>query len=482
MTCRGWPAIRRRARGGEPASGRGLTGPGRPVKAGNRRPDPRVLRGHPRARAACRPARVTCLAGLADDAGLTGLAGLADGVRFGRAVGSGLGPGVAGRDLLRGHRQSRCRGRYAGSDRLKDQQCHRVPGIGGQGSLRGHVGQRAVAGLPGGEGQQRGRRGHVPGRHPPHHVGPQPQVRLDLFRHHPGPGVVTDPQVGQGHRQPGQAVVPGDPAAAPVRPDRLADRAQALGGDPLGGPAPAAGSRARPDQVGSVPFGAADGLAHRLLGQPAERGDRGGQGGPVAQRLVAGRGHRRGGGVRDEVERHALGRAAARVMAGVGPVPAVLDAQRVVQRDIGQAQLADQRVRHGRDHRRGSVADRDGQRELVPGQDRSGVRGDLGRRGGVRRLGQVVTEGQLDTAARRACADDDQAPARVKAEQARDHGQHRVRRADAEQRRGPGRRGGRGVSRAGAGRLGIGGRRVLIHAASVRWPGGRGERRTTFWG
>ena len=230
-----------------------------------------------------------------------------------------------------------------------------------------------------------------------------------------------------------------------------------------------------------MPFGVAGGLAHRLLGQPAQRSDRGGQRGPVAQRLVAGRGHRRGGGVRGEVERHALGRAAARITGTSRTSTCRLDAQRVVQRDVGPPQLADQRVHHGRDHRPRSVADRDGQRELVPGQDCGRVRRDLRRRAGVRRLGQVVTEDHLDTTARRASADHDQAPARVKPEQARDHGQH----ACPASRCGPAPRaglGGGGVSRAGAGRLGIGGRRVLFHAASVRWFRGRGERRTTLWG
>ncbi len=95
-------------------------------------------------------------------------------------AGSG-GAGVAGRDLLRGHRQPGRRRRQAGADRVEQQQRHRVPGVGGERPLRGHVGQRAVAGLPGGERQQRRRRGDVPGGGAPDQVGPQPQVRRGVL-------------------------------------------------------------------------------------------------------------------------------------------------------------------------------------------------------------------------------------------------------------------------------------------------------------
>src|SRR5580700_9098142 len=80
---------------------------------------------------------------------------------------------VTGFDLFRGHREARGGRRQARVERLPEQAGHRVPGLGGQGPGYRDVGQRALARLPGGEGQQRGGGGHVPLARAADQVGPQ---------------------------------------------------------------------------------------------------------------------------------------------------------------------------------------------------------------------------------------------------------------------------------------------------------------------
>jgi hypothetical protein len=52
--------------------------------------------------------------------------------------------------------------------------------------------------------EEGGRRGHVAGLGPPDHVDPQPQVRAGMAGIHPGPGVISDPQVPWRHGDPGR--------------------------------------------------------------------------------------------------------------------------------------------------------------------------------------------------------------------------------------------------------------------------------------
>jgi hypothetical protein len=60
---------------------------------------------------------------------------------------------IAGGDLLRGHRQSCKRRRRAGVDDLPEQLGHRVARVVGQRPVERHVGERAVALLPGDESE-----------------------------------------------------------------------------------------------------------------------------------------------------------------------------------------------------------------------------------------------------------------------------------------------------------------------------------------
>jgi inner membrane transporter RhtA len=80
---------------------------------------------------------------------------------------------VTGFDLFRGHREARGGRRQTRVERLPEQPGHRVPGVGGQGPGYRDVGQRALARLPGGEGQQRGGGGHVRLARAADQVGPQ---------------------------------------------------------------------------------------------------------------------------------------------------------------------------------------------------------------------------------------------------------------------------------------------------------------------
>ncbi len=117
------------------------------------------------------------------------------------------------------------------------------------------------------------RRGDVPGLRSPHHVNPQPPVRVRVCRIHPGPGVVPDPQIPQRHGDPGALVVRGEPAAAAVTDDHPAHRGQSLGGDHVPRGADARGPADLGQQLGGVLLGPASGLAHRFRGDAADRRD-----------------------------------------------------------------------------------------------------------------------------------------------------------------------------------------------------------------
>jgi hypothetical protein len=69
---------------------------------------------------------------------------------------------IAGGDLFRGHRQPGQPGRGAAGDDLAQQQDHGVLRVIGQRPVQRDVGERAVAGLPGDEGEQRRRGRDVP--------------------------------------------------------------------------------------------------------------------------------------------------------------------------------------------------------------------------------------------------------------------------------------------------------------------------------
>src|ERR1700760_537593 len=153
----------------------------------------------------------------------------------GREGGEAVVGGVAGGDLFGGHGQAGQGGGCAGVDGVAEQQGHGVAGAGGQGAVQGHVGQGAVAGLPGGEGEQAGRGREVGGLGPADHVGPEPGVGGVVAGVHPGPGVVADPQAGQGQGQPGDLVIGDETAAAAVGGQRVGDRGQALEQDQAAG-------------------------------------------------------------------------------------------------------------------------------------------------------------------------------------------------------------------------------------------------------
>jgi hypothetical protein len=129
--------------------------------------------------------------------------------------------------------------------------------------------------------------------------------------------------------------------------------------------------------------------------------------------------------VRARVEGDPVGRAAARIRAVHHEAPAALGAQQF--QDLHARVLQGRRDRpRGRRHRsRGAVADHDGGRDRLAGQHLAGVRRDVGPSLFVGRVGQVVAEGQAHPVARAADAEDDQALARVEAQQAGHDGQHR---------------------------------------------------------
>ena len=115
-------------------------------------------------------------------------------------------------------------------------------------------------------------------------------------------------------------------------------------------------------------------------------------------------------------------------MAQVGPVAAILNSQHLAQREPGAARRGAKRVGDRRDQLPGTVADQDGRGDPLPGQYRHRVASDLLRYRGVRRVGQVVAEAELDPASRRSQAKYDQALARVETEQVRYDGQDARRR------------------------------------------------------
>jgi hypothetical protein len=78
------------------------------------------------------------------------------------------------------------------------------------------------------------------------------------------------------------------------------------------------------------------------------------------------------------------------------------------------------------DQVRRAVPDQDDRRDRLAGQYRAGMRGDIHRELGVRRVGQVVAEGQAHLLALAADAEHHQAAARVEAQQVRHDRQHPV--------------------------------------------------------
>ena len=175
-------------------------------------------------------------------------------------------------------------------------------------------------------------------------------------------------------------------------------------------------------QVPLVRFRAAGGLPHGFAGDAAERGDRGGQGVPVRQHRDAGRGHGRGGRVAG-VEGNTAGRAAGGVAAQVGPVAAVLHAQHVPQFEAGLSRLVPDPVGDRGDQAARAVADHHRHGLPLAGEDGDRVLGDGARGGGVRGVGKVEPEGQVDAATRRPGAQHDEASGRDEAEQMRDDGE-----------------------------------------------------------
>ena len=224
-------------------------------------------------------------------------------------------------------------------------------------------------------------------------------------------------------------------------------------------------------------------LPHGLTGDPAERGDRGGQGSPVRQYRQAGRGHGRGSRM-GRVQANSLGRAAGGLTAQVGPVAAVLDAQSVPQFQAGRLRLRPDVVDDRGDQLAWAVTDDDRHGLPLAGQDGDRVLGDGARGGGGRGVGKVKAEGDVNAAVRRPGAEHDQAAGRDEAEQVRDDGEDRGRGADADgarrgrrrRRRRRGRRGRRVLRSAGAARVREVASRgeVSGHGARVAGAGGAG--------
>ncbi len=214
---------------------------------------------------------------------------------------------------------------------IGDQQCHRVVRIGFKGPLDRDAGQRAVARLPRGEGQQCRRRRDEVGRQPPHEIDPQPLVSVMKLRIHPRPGIIAHPQIGERDAQPGDLIVVGQRAAAAVPRDRLLDR-----------PAPGVCDRQKRviarsrsiqvDQRSRSLHGPLDGLAHRPC-RLGLRSDDTGQFGPVGTDGEPRRGKCGRRRVTGRVERLAFWWTAVRVYAEVGPVPLAFPPQHVLDVD-----------------------------------------------------------------------------------------------------------------------------------------------------
>jgi integrase len=115
----------------------------------------------------------------------------------------------------------------------------------------------------------------------------------------------------------------------------------------------------------------------------------------------------------------------------VGPVAAVRHAQDVAQFEPGLPGLVADEVGDGGDQVARAVADHDGHGLSLAGEDGDRVLGDIARGGGVRRVGKVEAEGQVNAPARRAGADHDEALAGDETEQMGNDGENGGRGADA---------------------------------------------------
>ena len=124
-------------------------------------------------------------------------------------------------------------------------------------------------------------------------------------------------------------------------------------------------------------------------------------------------------------------------MAEVGPVTAILNSHHLAQRKPGAARSGAQRVSDRGDKVPGPVANQDGRRDPLPGQDCHRVTGDLLRYRDVRRIREVIAEAELDAGTRRGQAKHDEALAWVESQQVRYDGKDAGRRIypDSLQRR-----------------------------------------------
>jgi hypothetical protein len=330
---------------------------------------------------------------------------------------------------------------------------HGVVAVRRQGTLDRDVGQRPLAGLPGGEGQQRSGRGHVRLARVPNHIDPQPPVRGAVPGLHPGPGVVTHPQIRDGHREPGELVEVGDLPATAVDADRGADRF------PAGLDHQPHAARRCGKFLGSA-HRTLGGLGHRLGLRAGQRRERAGQRRPVGAGRQPGRSERGRGWVRPAVERDALGRAAARILAQVRPVPSVLHPQHVAHGQAGRAQGGPERFGDRRDPGAGAIPGGDDRLDPPLLEHRDRVLRDLLRRRRAGRVREVIAEREHDSPAPRVKTDHDHALARVESQQVRDHREEAVHGTDPD----PGRRAVRRV----VGVRGLVTRwRVICHAARL---------------
>ncbi len=213
---------------------------------------------------------------------------------------------------------------------------HRVRRIRAEGPVDRHRGQRPVAGLPGRERQQRRGRRNVVKRRAPEDIGPQLTMLLVVRRMHPGPRVVTDPDVGQQHGKPGEVLDAGDTSAATIPPDRPLNLSPA---DPGGPELRVAVSLvlAELHQPGKT--------RQPLARRPRDRVRRTGgtlqrprEGVPVRLRGQARVSHHRGCRMRSRVVQAALRRAARGVIAEQGPVPAAVSPQEFLQVNVATAE------------------------------------------------------------------------------------------------------------------------------------------------
>src|ERR1700760_2241662 len=150
------------------------------------------------------------------------------------------------------------RAKTSGSLSKRDLLSSRTSGSGRAGGRDG--GEAVVAGGAGGDlvGGHR----EVGGLGPADHVGPEPGVGGVEIGVHPGPGVVADPQAGQGQGQPGDLVVGDEPAALAVGGQGVGDRGQPLEQDQAAGLPGASGAGGPGDQIGRVGLGAAGRVPH----------------------------------------------------------------------------------------------------------------------------------------------------------------------------------------------------------------------------